>query len=76
MYFNELNGKNIYEVVEWIDSLNEKNAGQLGMPHFDYELTLDENGDGELMVGNYWSDGMDYDIENYIIVQTNERVWD
>lgn len=73
MYFNKLNGKNVYDVVEWIKELNARGKYY---PHFDYELELDENGDGTLMVGDYYSDGMDYEIEDYVIVWTEERVWD
>ena len=73
MYFNRLNGKNVYDVIEWIDGLNARGGYY---PHYDYTLELDENGDGSLMVGNYYSDGMDYDIVNYVIVWTEERVWD
>ena len=73
MYLNELNGKNIYDVIKWIEELNSRERFN---PHYDYTLELDENGNGSLMVGNYYSDGMDYFIENYIIVQTEERIWD
>lgn len=69
-YFNRLNGVDVWNVLNWLD--------EIGYP---YEYTLDENGDGELRTGNkhscgYYSDGYDFDIENYIIVWTYAREWD
>lgn len=70
-YLNRLNGIDFLNVLNWLDENN-----------YSYVYEIDENGDGDISIGrkngkyNYYSDGYDLEIENWVVIYTYRRDWD